>query len=175
VDVVADWNTGLGDFGKLNLSAAFNYNKTRIDRVPTTPSQLFGTNGASLLGTGSVFFGGDRIGELTVIQPSTKLGLTASWTKGIVGLSTTTTRYGKYVQRTAVGDDRFFGAKWITDISANVQVTSWANVQVGATNVFNVRPETNGPGSPQTGQGYYGPSPFNPNGGHYYGRLSVSF
>ncbi|MES2303225.1 MAG: TonB-dependent receptor [Pseudomonadota bacterium] len=175
VDVVADWTEGLGDFGRLNLSAAFNYNKTKIDRLPTSPSQLFGPTGTSLLAAGSVFFGGDRIGELTVIQPATKLVLNGNWTKGIVGLTATTTRYGKYTQRTAAGDDRFFGAKWITDVSASLAVTQWATLQVGATNVFNVRPETNGPGSPQTGQGYYGPSPFNPNGGHYYGRVSVQF
>lgn len=175
LDVVADWNTGLGSFGRLNLSAAFNYNKTKIDRLPTVPTQLFGPTGTSLLGTGSAFFGGDRIGELTVIQPETKLVLNGNWTKGILGLTATTTRYGKYTQRTAAGDDRFFGAKWITDVSASVALTPWATVQVGATNVFNVRPETNGPGSPQTGQGYYGPSPFNPNGGHYYGRVAVQF
>lgn len=124
---------------------------------------------------GSVFFGGDRIGELEVINPRTKLVLNGSWARGILGLSLTTTRYGKYTQRTAVGDDRAFGAKWITDVNASLAVTSFATLQFGATNVFNVRPETNGPGSPQTGQGYYGPSPFNPNGGYYYGRVAVSF
>lgn len=175
VDAVADWNQSLGELGKVNLSVAFNYNHTRIDRLPTLPSQLFDAGGTSLLGAGSAYFGGDRLGELTVINPETKLAVSGSWTLGIFGLSATTTRYGKYVQRTAAGDDRYFGAKWITDVSANLQVTSFANLQVGATNVFNVRPETNGPGSPQTGQGYYGPSPFNPNGGYYYGRISVSF
>jgi iron complex outermembrane receptor protein len=175
VDVVADWNTSLGGLGRLNLSAAFNYNNTKVDRLPTVPTQLFGAGGASLLGAGSAFFGGDRIGELTVINPHTKLSLSGNWTRGILALNAATTRYGKYVQRTAAGDDRYFGAKWITDVSVSAQVTSWATVQVGATNLFNVRPETNGPGSPQTGQGYYGPSPFNPNGGYYYGRFSVSF
>jgi iron complex outermembrane receptor protein len=159
----------------MNLSAAFNYNNTKVDRLPTVPTQLFGAGGASLLGAGSAFFGGDRIGELTVINPHTKLSLSGNWTRGILALNAATTRYGKYVQRTAAGDDRYFGAKWITDVSVSAQMTSWATVQVGATNLFNVRPETNGPGSPQTGQGYYGPSPFNPNGGYYYGRFSVSF
>lgn len=174
VDVVADWSHTSG-LGKMNLNAAFNYNKTRIDKLPATPTQLLGANGTSLLGVGSVFFGGDRIGELEVINPRTKLVLNGSWAQGILGLSFTTTRYGKYTQRTAAGDDRAFGAKWITDVNASLAVTSFATLQFGATNVFNVRPETNGPGSPQTGQGYYGPSPFNPNGGYYYGRVAVSF
>ncbi len=175
LDVVADWTVSPGALGKLNLTAAFNYNKTKVDKLPDIPAQLIGANGASLLGTGSAFFGGDRIGELEVINPRTKLALNANWTKGVVGLSLTTTRYGKYTQRTAAGDDRYFGAKWITDVNALLAVTEFATLQAGATNVFNVRPETNGPGSPQTGQGYYGPSPFNPNGGYYYGRISVSF
>lgn len=175
VDVVADWSASLGGFGKLNLNAAFNYSRTKIDRLPTVPAQLFNGSGVSLLGAGSAFFGGDKRGELEVINPRTKLVLNGNWSRGIVGLSATTTRYGKYVQRTAAGDDRYFGAKWITDVAASLKLAETVTLQAGAINVFNVRPETNGPGSPQTGQGYYGPSPFNPNGGYYYGRISVSF
>jgi len=175
LDAVAQWHRGLGAWGDVDLSAAFNYNKTHIDRLPTVPSQLFGPGGASLLGAGSAFFGGDKQGELTVINPTTKLVLNGSWTRGRLGLAATVTRYGGYVQRTAAGDDRRFADKWITDASVSYRLTQFATAQVGATNLFNVRPETNGPGSPQTGQGYYGPSPFNPDGGHYYGRISVQF
>jgi len=98
-----------------------------------------------------------------------------NWSKGNFGLSVTATRYGKYTQRTAAGDDRHFGAKIITDASVSAKVTDFATLSVGATNLFDVRPETNGPGSPQTGQGYYGPSPFNPAGGYYYGRIALAF
>jgi iron complex outermembrane receptor protein len=174
-DLVADYSTGLGDFGKLGLTAAFNYSKTKVTDVVATPAQLFAANGTSLLGAGSVFFGGDKIGELEVLQPRTKLVSTATWSKGIVALSVTATRYGKYTQRTAAGDDRHFGAKIITDASVSAKVTDFATLSVGATNLFDVRPETNGPGNPQTGQGYYGPSPFNPAGGYYYGRIALAF
>lgn len=175
LDVVADWTVSPGGFGKLNLNAAFNYNKTKVDRLPAVPTQLFDVSGNSLLATGSAYFGGDRIGELEVINPRTKIVLGGNWTRGIFAVALTTIRYGKYTQRTAAGDDRHFGAKWITDASISAQVTSFATLQVGATNIFDVRPETNGPGSPQTGQGYYGASPYNPNGGYYYGRIAVSF
>lgn len=174
-DLVADYSTGLGDLGKLGLTFAFNYSKTHVTDVIATPSQLVGANGASLLGAGSVFFGGDKIGELEVLQPHTKLVSTLNWSKGIFGVSLTATRYGKYTQRTAAGDDRHFGAKIITDASISAKVTQFATLSVGATNLFDVRPETNGPGNPQTGQGYYGPSPFNPAGGYYYGRIALAF
>lgn len=174
-DIVADYSTGLGDFGKLGLTLAFNYSKTKVSNVVATPSQLFAANGTSLLGAGSVFFSGDKIGELEVLQPHTKLVSTANWSKGIFGVSLTATRYGKYTQRTAAGDDRHFGAKIITDLNVSAKVTSFATLSAGATNLLDVRPETNGPGNPQTGQGYYGPSPFNPAGGYYYGRIAFAF
>lgn len=174
-DFVADYSTGLGDFGKLGVTLAFNYSRTKVTDVVATPSQLFAANGTSLLGAGSVFFGGDKIGELEVLQPHTKLVSTLNWSKGIFGLSLTNTRYGKYTQRTAAGDDRYFGAKIITDATISAKVTDFATLSVGATNLFDVRPETNGPGNPQTGQGYYGPSPFNPAGGYYYGRIALNF
>jgi iron complex outermembrane receptor protein len=175
LDLVADYTTGLGDFGKLGLTFAFNYSKTKVTDVIAPPGQLFSTSGASLLGPGSAFFGGDKIGELEVLQPHTKLVNNLNWQKGIFSLSITATRYGKYTQRTAAGDDRHFGAKIITDASISAKVTDFATLSVGATNLFDVRPETNGPGNPQTGQGYYGPSPFNPAGGYYYGRIAFSF
>jgi len=174
-DLVADYSRNLGDLGKIGLTLAFNYSKTEVTDVVATPSQLFAANGTSLLGAGSVFFGGDKIGELEVLQPRTKLVSTVNWQKGIFGLSVTATRYGKYTQRTAAGDDRYFGAKIITDASLSAKVTDFATLSVGATNLFDVRPETNGPGNPQTGQGYYGPSPFNPAGGYYYGRIALAF
>lgn len=174
-DLVADYSTGLGDLGKLGVTLAFNYSKTKVTNVIDTPSQLFDANGASLLGAGSVFFGGDKIGELEVLQPHTKLVSAFNWSKGIFGINLTATRYGKYTQRTAAGDDRHFGAKIITDASISAKVTHFATLSAGATNLFDVRPETNGPGSPQTGQGYYGPSPFNPAGGYYYGRIALAF
>jgi iron complex outermembrane receptor protein len=174
-DFVADYSTGLGELGKLGVTLAFNYSRTKVTDVVATPSQLFAANGTSLLGAGSVFFGGDKIGELEVLQPHTKLVSTLNWSKGIFGLSLTNTLYGKYTQRTAAGDDRYFGAKIITDATISAKVTDFATLSVGATNLFDVRPETNGPGNPQTGQGYYGPSPFNPAGGYYYGRIALNF
>ncbi|PTQ10173.1 TonB-dependent receptor [Sphingomonas oleivorans] len=175
LDLVADYSAGLGALGRLGLSLAFNYSKTSLTDMLDNPPELRDTAGKSILGPGSVFFGGDKIGELEVLQPHSKLVLGGSWTKGILALNLSTTRYGKYTQRTAAGDDRHFGAKWITDANLAAKVTEFATLSVGATNLFDVRPETNGPGNPQTGQGYYGPSPFTPSGGYYYGRLSLAF
>ncbi|WP_179041757.1 TonB-dependent receptor [Sphingobium lactosutens] len=157
-------------------SSFFNAETGQTELRPTVAKLVKAdSNVGQLLGAGSVFFGGDKIGELEVLQPHTKLVSTLNWTKGIFGLSITNTRYGKYTQRTAAGDDRYFGAKIITDASISAKVTDFATLSVGAINLFDVRPEKNGPGNPQTGQGYYGRSPVNPAGGYYYGRIALAF
>lgn len=171
VDLVADYRLNLARYGKLNLTAAFDYNKTKVNWVASLPSALSGV----ALSAGSTFFGGDRLGELTAINPNVKLTFNGAWQKGIFSVNAGTTLYGAYWYRQASGDDRHFGPSWITDLSVSAKVTKFATLQVGATNLFNVRPGTNGPGSPQTGQGYYGPSPYNSNGGTYYGRVALAF
>lgn len=171
VDLVADYRLDLARLGKLNLTAAFDYNKTKLDWVAPLPAALANV----ALSSGSVFFGGDRRGELTSLNPNVKLTFNGAWQKGIFAVNAGTTLYGAYWYRQASGDDRHFGPRWITDASVSAKVTRFATLQVGATNLFNVRTELNGPGSPQTGQGYYGPAPYNTNGGYYYGRLALAF
>ncbi|GGZ30920.1 TonB-dependent receptor plug domain-containing protein [Asticcacaulis endophyticus] len=175
VDVVVDYRKALGRFGRLNLNAAFNYSETNIKKIAETPSELKDSNGNSILGAGFYFFGGDKVGELEELLPHTKTTLNAAWSIASFTTNLTVSHYGEYVQRQAAGDDRRFGAKTITDLDVAYAVTERVKLSVGGTNIFDVRPELNGPGSPQTGQGYYGPSPFNPNGGYYYTRVSYEF
>ncbi|MDC7683763.1 TonB-dependent receptor [Asticcacaulis sp. BYS171W] len=175
LDLVIDYRKSLGTWGRLNLNAAFNYSETNITRIIDTPKELKDASGKSILGAGFYFFGGDKVGELEELLPHAKLTLNGAWTVGKFATNLTVSHYGQYVQRQAAGDDRAFGAKTITDLDVGYVVTDKVRVSIGATNIFDVRPELNGPGSPQTGQGYYGPSPFNPNGGYYYTRLSYAF
>ncbi|MET0241171.1 MAG: TonB-dependent receptor [Sphingobium sp.] len=177
VDVVADYRLDLGNVGKLGLTAAFNYNNTKVTDVIGLPSQLRDANGNSILGVGTAFFGGDKIGELEDLLPRTKVVLSANWTKGIVGLYLGATRYGSYWNRTAANnDDRYFSPKWISDITLSAKPTDWLTVEAGATNIFNVRPDLNGVGSTATTSGFsYGTAPYHPGGSYYFGRLAFAF
>lgn len=174
LDVVVEARHDFDRLGKLNLSASFNYNETTIRRIADTPAKL-GT-----LATGFVFFGRDRQGELSVGNPKTKLVLAANWALKPFEVNLQTTRYGKltYWRSQLTSQDRVYGAKWITDIDVGVNVTRFAKLSVGAANVFNVRPDAYPElGDPNTGaSGFvYGPSPFAPSGGYYYGRIGLSF
>ncbi|MGV3768643.1 MAG: TonB-dependent receptor plug domain-containing protein [Sphingobium phenoxybenzoativorans] len=168
VDVVATYNTRLGDLGSLRLSAAFNYNKTKIHKLAANPPQLSGLN--------VTMFNRQQQGFITDNTPTTKLVLSGDWSLGGLSVNLRETRYGKidYIQSAAV-NDQHFSAKWITDLDVSYKLTESTTVAVGANNLFNVYPDlmtlvnTIGTGN------YAANSPFGFYGGYYYGRLSVKF
>jgi len=173
VDLVAETKRDLGRWGGLNLSAAFNYNKTKLDRIAATPSAV-GT-----LDSGFYYFGRDRQGELTVGNPQTKWVLSGRWSLGKLGVNLQTARYGGVTWQRSQdpAQDVKYGAKWITDLDVGFAVTEQLRVSVGAVNLFDVRPDANGPGDAKTGvaSSVYGPSPFAPSGGFYYGKIAYDF
>jgi iron complex outermembrane receptor protein len=177
VDVVADTTLDLDAFGDLKLEAAFNYNKTKITHIIDTPSELLGLG--SNTGGSLIFFGRAAQGDLTVANPETKLILGSTWTWDRFTVASRVTRYGSYIwQRTEnVAQDVKFGAKWLTDLDVGVELSEGLRVNIGANNIFDVRPDKNGPGDAVTGGSsfYYGPSPFSPSGGTYYARISYDF
>ncbi|EGD58042.1 TonB-dependent receptor [Novosphingobium nitrogenifigens DSM 19370] len=173
LDVVINGRHNFDRFGKLDLTASFNWNKAVIQKIADTPGAI------GSLDSGFYFFGRDRQGELSVGNPQTKLVLTANWALHPVNVNVQTTRYGEltYWRSQFSSQDLRYGAKWVTDIDIGVDVTRFAKLSVGAANVFNVRPDAAGPIDANTGVAslVYGPSPFAPSGGYYYGRVSVNF
>ena len=177
VDVVADYSLRLSDWGKLRLDAAFNYNHTKVTSIAGTPGALaaLGSNtGGSL-----IFLPRATIGDLTVNLPQTKLALGSHLDVDRFGIDVRTTRYGSYdwVRSEIASQDTHFGARWLTDVSVSVEVRHGLRLTAGASNIFNVHPSRNGTGDPATGANtfVYGPAPFSPYGGFYYGKLSFDF
>lgn len=176
IDVVADYSLSIGQ-SKLKLDAAFNYNHTKVTHIASTPAALtsLGANpGGSL-----IFLPRATIGDLTVNLPETKLVLGGHWSLGRFAVNLQETRYGSYdwVRSQLAVQDTHYGAKWLTDLDVTVTVHGGLRLTAGAANIFNVRPDANGPGDPATGgaQFRYGPAPFSPMGGFYYGKLSFDF
>ena len=177
IDIVGEWSHRFAAYGALALTAGFNYNKTTITKRSPTPAALAALtpDPASNL----VFFGRPAQGDMTVNQPYTKLILGAKWHVGPVRLSVTNTRYGSYsyIRSQLPAQDLKFGAKWLTDVDVTVSVTPAFDVSLGAINVFNVYPQKKGPRDAATGSSalVYGPSPFAPTGGFYYGKVAYNF
>ncbi|HEX7872903.1 MAG TPA: TonB-dependent receptor [Sphingobium sp.] len=178
VDVVADTTQPLGNWGKLGLSAAYNYNRTKILRVADTPAALTAlaptnTGGSLIYLTRAVR------GDLTVTQPRTKLIFTANLDAGPFNVNAQLTRFGayQYIRSEIVSQDAYFGAKWITDLTVSYTLAKTVRFTVGAANLFDVRPDRNGQVTTATGSAssVYGQSPFSAAGGFYYGKISVDF
>jgi iron complex outermembrane recepter protein len=192
VDLVGAYRLGLGDLGKWNLTAAYNYNKQKIDKRLNALGPL-----AQI--PGLVLFGRIEGIRFTNGQPRDKVVLSADGDIGKFGVTARTTRYGKVVSPgaaaplspnqtslTAYGpDDIFLKAKWISDLEVRLRGGPM-EFAVGANNIFDVYPTRSpfGPRPASVGGVYpanqiYIPysifSPFGFNGRFIYGRVSANF
>jgi iron complex outermembrane receptor protein len=193
IDVVAAYNFRAGELGRWNLTAAYNYNKSKIDKR---------LNALGPLATipGLVLFGRIEGIRFTDGQPRDKIVLSADGDIRQFGLTARTTRYGKVVSPGAAAplapnqlsltdfgpDDIFLSPKWITDVELRWKPGGGTEFALGANNLFDVYPDRSpfGPRPASIGGFYpvnqeYIPysifSPFGFNGRYVYGRVAVTF
>jgi len=160
----------------LNLSAAFNYNKTELTKIKDTPAALLALPQDS---SSSInFLGRATAADLTVNLPTNKTILSARWSKGPVRIGTTLTRYGsyKYVSSNNPAQELKFGAKALFDLDLTYSPADSLDLTLGAVNLFSVKPDKVdlAPGLTNTtgaASALNGPSPFAPSGGFYYGKI----
>jgi iron complex outermembrane receptor protein len=191
VDAVASYHFRAGGLGSWTLTAAYNYNKQKIDRR---------INALGPLATipGLVLFGRIEGIRFTNGQPKDKVVLSADGDIGDFGITARTTRYGKVISPGSAApiadptsltlygpDDIFLAPKWITDFELRMK-SGRAEFAIGANNVFDVYPTRSpyGPRPASVGGVYpanqeYIPfsifSPFGFNGRFIYGRMAVNF
>ena len=191
LDIVAAYNWRTNGFGRWNLSAAYNRNKTKItDRAPPP--------GALSTIPNLILFGRTESLRFTHGQPRDKIVLSADGDLGRFGVTARTTRYGKVVSPSAslppapnqfdvdtfLPDDIFLGRKWITDLELRWKPGGGAELALGSNNLFDVYPDRSPFGLRPDGGVYpvtqiYFPystfSPFGFNGRFVYGRASINF
>ncbi|HYI41732.1 MAG TPA: TonB-dependent receptor [Allosphingosinicella sp.] len=192
VDVVAVYRRNLESLGNWSLSAAYNYNKTRID-------QRLATQGPLATIPGLVLFGRVEGLRFTEGQPRDKIVFSADGELGNFGITARTTRYGKVVAPGAAApiadplsltafapDDIFLKAKWITDLEFRYKAVKGLELAVGANNLFDVYPTRSPFGARPAAIGGVYPanqeyipysifSPFGFNGRFLYGRVGIEF
>lgn len=167
-DFVANYASGLTS-GRLNLSAAYSYNKTDIVRIAPNPTGL-----ASLQET--LF---DRIERRRVEcgQPHDNIRLLQQWTLGGFTGTLHESRYGEFCSTTALTQEQTYGAKWVADLDL---VYRWSRYTfgIGAQNLFDEFPDENLRDSPQGNFNtfpYPSQNPFGMNGTFIYSRLGYTF
>jgi iron complex outermembrane receptor protein len=193
IDVVAAYHLRTEGMGSWNFTAAYNYNKTKIDKRLNTLGGL-----AQI--PGLVLFGRVEGIRFTDGQPRDKVVFSADGDIGLFGLTARTTRYGKVVSPgaaaplapnatslTAYGpDDIFLSAKWVTDLELRFKAGDRAEFAIGANNLFDVYPDRSPFGARAASVGGVYPanqeytpysifSPFGFNGRFLYGRMSINF
>jgi iron complex outermembrane receptor protein len=186
LDAVATYR--FADFigGRLNVTAGFNYNKTKIRDFLAAPGPLATVPGL-------VLFGRQEALRLVKGQPRTKINLSGDYDRSWFGATLRTTRYGKVLDAGGPASgvqDINLAAKWITDLELRFKpMGNRFDIALGANNLFDVYP-TNTPlgvaTDPVTGapsvlpaSRYVTPfsnfSPFGFNGRYLYARVGVNF
>ena len=166
--------------GRIDLSAAYSNNKTKITNIAPNPPQL--------QGFGAALFDRGEIRRTECGQPRDNTRLMASYNQGGVNVMARGSRYGEFCSATNLvngqpSDDQTYAAKWLTDLELSYR---WAKYTfaVGAENLFdqfpdrNLRAGTPG-GSAQVGSAgvflYPINSPFGMNGRFVYTRVAYTF
>ncbi|MFT7773783.1 TonB-dependent receptor plug domain-containing protein [Roseateles sp.] len=181
IDITSEYSTSHGTLGQVRWSALYNRNKISIDRIKANPAEL------AAFGTRYTPFGRVAQSQLTGSSPKDKLVLGANWSRGPATANLRLTRFGGYTEAAgataALGLDRTFAARWITDLELGWKLTRSITAALGANNLFGVRP-TSQPVTPTADaalpggtridatNNYGSFSPYGVNGRFAYARLS---
>ena len=178
-DLVANYQRALMG-GRIDLSAAYSNNETKIVGEVQTPPQLSGL--------GEVLF--DRIERRRVEcgQPKDNIRLLQSFHVGGWNVTARENRYGDFCSFTALVngqplDDQIHGAKWLADLDL---AYNWGKYLfgIGVENIFDTFPDNNlvrrpnGDFTAQSNNGiftYPSHSPFGMNGRFVYTRIGYTF
>jgi len=162
-DLIANYRMDLDGWGRLNLTASGNYNKTKVLEV-STPA-----------------FGRASEGLLTASTPRTKYVFSGDWQLQGFGLHANLTRYGSVIRRGDADDgsqDQKFAARWLLDLSASYAWQAWT-FTAGVDNLTNQYPTkaslANVYEDRADGLQYSSLSPFGFNGRYWYGKVAYRF
>jgi iron complex outermembrane receptor protein len=166
--------------GKLDLNAALNLNKTRIDQVHQSSAALAQIDPDLTVLTDTSLF------RIRNASPTSKLVLSADWQAAQWSLLARATRFGKlkdfsYDDEADIIDGvhaQRFAAVWTLDLEAQYKLTRQLTLALGADNILDRYPQR----VRETNNATYGGAlpynfinPIGVNGAYFYGRLRYTF
>ena len=179
LDVVLHHDLPFGG-GRLDLNAALNLNKTRVDDVRRSSDALRRIDPELTLLTENNLF------RIRNASPRSKLVLSADWQATRWGVQARATRFGElkdfsYDDEAELIDGvhaQRFGAVWTLDLEAQYRLTRQLTLAVGGDNILDRYPDR----VRETNNATYGGAlpynfinPIGLNGAYYYGRLRYTF
>jgi iron complex outermembrane receptor protein len=179
LDAVLNHNLSFAG-GKLDLNAALNLNKTRIDTVHQSSAALAKIDPELTVLTNESLF------RIRNASPKNKLVLSADWQAAQWSLLARATRFGalkdfSYDDEAPVEDGvhvQRFGAVWTLDLEAQYKLTTQLTLAVGADNILDRYPQR----VRETNNATYGGAlpynfinPIGVNGAYFYARARYTF
>jgi iron complex outermembrane receptor protein len=178
LELVLNYASNYGDMGRVDWSAAANYNKVEVTRINQAPAQLLPQ---VLLNLGA-------IAALESSSPKTRMNFGALWKNNGWTVNLRESVYGPSSGYTTVNGTLYFKneikSSATTDLEVSKQLTKSLTFALGANNLFNKYPDRNNPAliaaqNAALNTGSVNPypsfSPFGINGGYYYGRVNYTF
>ena len=177
-EFVMSYASNYGNFGRIDWTAAANYNKVEVTKINQAPPQLLPQKLLDLA----------AISTLETASPQYRINLGALWKIGAWTINLREAIYGpasSYASRN--GGDYYetkITRKYITDIEISNQITKSISVSIGANNLFNQYPNKVNPqllalrrAANDNGAVTLYPafSPIGINGGYYYAKANYSF
>ena len=184
VELTANYASDFSEYGHVDWSAGFNYNKTDVTKVNPLPAQDF--SAAPAIITQNTLLSAPALSSLTTATPREKFVGDAYWTKGPWSVNLRETVYGEtseLVSTSNVTTNERIPVTSITDLSVGFKFTSWAKLELGANNLFDKKPPSvpflTALGKPADGGNVLNTpmefSPFGINGGYYYARFTLTY
>jgi iron complex outermembrane recepter protein len=194
VEATANYATDFGDFGHVDWSAGFNYNKTQVQSVQPLPAAV-----SNVAAQQTQLLGPASISGLVDATPRVKIVLGGLWQLDRWSVNLRDTIYGRTQEIFSLdGTGNSYpgnpatvaqiGTTNIVDLEAAYAVTHALKIAIGANNLFDQSPPTmpnvinrSAPFQPKPADGHNVlnfPLPFSPwgiNGGYYYARATYSF
>jgi iron complex outermembrane receptor protein len=187
IDVVASWSTDWGNAGNGNLTAAYNWTETTIDRVgeEVDRNRVHDLENELPQHRG-IFTYNHFIGDLRLMGRASYYG---EWADGGFSGDPSWTGPGKpnYTQECVGTDlggglrsfnDHCYDGEWIFDIEASYTFAEKYSIMVGVQNLadtFGPLNKGNADGLVRDGDTYAGTTPWGFDGGFWYFRLRADF
>jgi len=133
VDLVSTYRLNLQQYGRADLTLAYNHNDNEVKRVADTPAVLADQR--------LVLVDRQTVNRLTVGSPKDKFSLSGDYTRGIWNGRATVTRYGEFtVPQNDPTLDQTYDPQWVLDLAASVRLGSRWRLTAGVDNVTNRYP-----------------------------------
>ncbi|MBV8685043.1 MAG: TonB-dependent receptor [Caulobacteraceae bacterium] len=177
LEVTANYASDFGDYGHVDWSLGYNWNKTHITELQPLPAVVF----SAPLNTSQQSL--NAASALTTGTPRNKVILQAYWSLNQWSVNLRGTWWGNSGQFTPTGNPVFIETpgEFLVDLDLGYRINKWVKLDVGANNLFNTKPPPYpnlANGNPIQGGNVFNvpeTSAYNPNGGYYYGRVVISF